>query len=226
MTATEWDPCADPGRVVADGDTIVMFFDGSKSSDASALVGCRVDDGHLITLGVWEKPTGPAGNLWTVDRADVDRAVRHAFATYDVVAFLADVREFESYVDTWGNEFRDRLLIEATTGRYAHPVAWDMRVKTSEFTFGCERFIADVRNSDLTHDGDGRLRRHILNARRRPNRFGLSIGKATRDSPDKIDLAVCAVGARIARQLLLAAPSWQKRTVKKRRTGRVVGFVG
>jgi hypothetical protein len=35
------------------------------------------------------------------------------------------------------------------------------------------------------------------NARRRPNKYGVGIGKEHRESRRKIDLAVCAVGARM-----------------------------
>ncbi|WP_329520520.1 hypothetical protein [Spirillospora sp. NBC_01491] len=219
-TSPQWAACADPGRVVADSDPVVLFFDGSKSDDASALVGCRVEDGHLFVLDCWEKPTGPAGDGWEVDRADVDRVVRATFERHDVVAFFADVAEFESYIDSWAAEFGDRLVIQATAGRYAHSVAWDMRAHVREFTEGAVRTEIDIRERDLTHDGDARLTRHVLNARRRPNRYGVTISKEGRESPKKIDLAVCAIGARIARRQLLASAAWTKRKARKR-TGRV-----
>src|SRR5690606_41017409 len=42
-------------------DEWVLFFDGSKSDDATGLVGCRLSDGHIVTLGVWERPSGGRG---------------------------------------------------------------------------------------------------------------------------------------------------------------------
>ena len=39
-------------------DGWVLFFDGSKSDDSTALVGCRLSDGHVVTLGIWAKPQG------------------------------------------------------------------------------------------------------------------------------------------------------------------------
>src|SRR4029079_9847087 len=100
LTHPDWAACADATRVVADKDTIVMFFDGSKNDDATGLVGCRVEDGHLFVLGCWEKPE--RADDWEVPRAEVDLAVRQAFDRFDVVAFYADVREFEQYIDDWG----------------------------------------------------------------------------------------------------------------------------
>ncbi|HET6909839.1 MAG TPA: terminase, partial [Mycobacteriales bacterium] len=41
------------------------------------------------------------------------------------------------------------------------------------------------------------LQRHMKNARRREGRYGITIGKESRSSQRKIDLAVCAVGARM-----------------------------
>lgn len=216
-THPAWAACKDVARVVPDGDAIVMFFDGSVTDDATGLVGCHMDSGHVFTLGCWEKPQGPAGKDWRVDRVDVDRVVRAAFDRWDVVAFFADVMGFESYVDAWGAEFGPRLLVDATPGRARHPVAWDMRARVKEFTEACERMLVDINARDVTHDGDSRLARHVLNARRRPNKYGVSIAKEGRESPRKIDLAVCAIGARMVRRLVLASPKWAKR---RRRTGK------
>jgi phage terminase large subunit-like protein len=87
-----------------------------------------------------------------------------------------------------------------------------MRVKVAEFTEACGRFLVDVEDLAVTHDGDPRMRRHMLNARRSPNKYGVSISKEGRDSPNKIDLAVCAIGARKARRDVIASGKLDKRT--------------
>ena len=99
-----------------------------------------------------------------------------------------------------------------------------MLTKSLEFTEACKRADFDIRDKDLTHDGDSRLQRHVLNARRRPNKYGVSVGKEGRASPKKLDLAVCAISARMVRRLVLASPDWAKRQKKRQRTGRVHGF--
>lgn len=66
-----------------------------------------------------------------------------------------------------------------------------------------EAFLADVEDENFTWDGDIRLRQHFLNAVRMPTRAGLSIGKEHRESKRKIDLAVCAIGARMVRRAYL-----------------------
>ncbi|MFH0243603.1 Terminase [Streptomyces sp. HK10] len=224
-TKPSWTACARPDLHIAEDAPMVMFFDGSKSDDATGLVGCDMATGHVMTLGCWEKPAGPDGKGWQVDRADVDLTVRRVIAERNVVAFFADLAEFESYVDAWGAEFGEQFLIQASVGRNAHPVAWDMRGHLRDFTQACERAEIDIRERDLTHDGDSRLQRHVLNARRRPNRYGVSVAKENRESPKKIDLAVCAIGARMVRRMVLSSPEWAKyKKPKKRRSGRVVGW--
>lgn len=222
----EWEACADPDKLITEEDPLVMFFDGSKSDDATGLVGCDVKTGHVMTLGVWEKPANAQPGSWQVDRQDVDRVVREVVAQRNVVAFFADVAFFENYIDTWANDFGDELVIPASSGRVSHPIAWDMRGKSYEFTEACQRMLVDIRDKAVTHDGDSRLARHVKNARRRPNKYGVSIGKESRESPHKIDLAVCAIGARMARRLLLASPQWAAHQggSSKRRAGRVYGW--
>lgn len=226
MDPLDWAQCTDATRVVADGDPIVLFFDGSKSDDATALVACDIATGHLFVLGAWERPLGPAGQGWEVDRVDVDRMVRAVHAVRDVVAFFGDVKEFEQHIDAWGQEFGDRYVIDATGGKARHAVAWDMRNNVREFTAAVERFKVDVLGGDLTHDGDSRLARHIANAVMAPNRWGTSVSKESRESPRKIDLAVCAIGARMVRRLVLASDGWAKRSQPKARksNGLVVGW--
>jgi hypothetical protein len=219
VSAPEVDACHQPDIApLGDGDEVALFFDGSTGNDATGLVAVRLDDGHATVLHCQERPPGPAGKAWRVDKPAADLAVRQAFQRFTVYGFAADVREFESYVDSWGQEFGRGLLVDATTGKYRHPVAFDMRTRVPEFTAATERTLADIRQKTLTHDGDLRLRRHLLNARRAPNKYGVSIAKESRDSPHKIDLAVCLIGARMVRRLVLASEKYQRR---KRRTRKV-----
>lgn len=203
-------------KPLADGEEIVLFFDGSKSDDSTGLLAVRISDGAPFLLGAWEKPERAKG--WRVDTADVDREVKSAFARFDPLAFYADVKEFEQSIDSWALEFSDRLLIDATPGRARHAVAWDMRSRIKEFTEAAERTLVDVKDQHVPHDGDPRLQRHMLNARRAPNKYGVSISKTGRESPHKIDFAVCLIGARKAWRDLLASTAWTNR--KPKRTGK------
>ena len=97
-----------------------------------------------------------------------------------------------------------------------------MRTRSYDFTMACELTLTEIQERAFTHDGDSRVGRHVVNARRHPNRWGVSIAKESRDSPKKIDAAVCVIGARMARRLLLAKRAAEP--VKKPRSGRVHGF--
>lgn len=206
----EWDNIQAAERVeLAPGDRITLGFDGSTTGDHTALVACRVQDGALVLLNLWNPDKFPKEE---VPREDVDAAVRSAFERYDVVAFRADVKEFEAYIDQWGRDFKKRIKVNASPG---NPIAFDMRGQTKRFALDCERFLDAVMEGDLTHDGNKILRQHVLNAKRNPTKFdAISIRKASKDSSRKIDAAVCAVLAFGARQDFLMS--------KKDRSGKVV----
>jgi phage terminase large subunit-like protein len=57
----------------------------------------------------------------------------------------------------------------------------------------CTAFYSSVMERTLSHDGDPRLARHIVNAVVKPSPMGDYITKVDKDSPAKIDLAVAAV---------------------------------
>jgi len=203
LTPQEWTQLAAPDRFVEPGEDIVLFFDGSKSRDATALVGCCVSDGHVFTVGAWEPDT--AHNTEdVVPVVAVDATVAKAFREWNPVAFFADVKEWEGFTKVnWPLLYADRLLLHAEpTGKEPQAIAWDMRSKEREFTWSVELTETEVKEQGFTHDGDPRMTRHVGNARRKPNRWG---GKESPDSPRKIDLAVAMVGARMVRRLFVAS---------------------
>lgn len=209
----EWDARADAERVVADGAIVTLGFDGSKTDDHSALIGCEVDTGHMFEVGVWE-PLQVSGE---VDRHAIDRAVREAFERFDVVGFYSDLHPFESYVDQWAEDLGRDLLVKASPHQ---PVAWDIRGRGFLFTSACERFHDAVMEKALTHCGSTKFRQHVHNARNAPNKWGISVRKESRESPRKIDSVPAAVLARLARQDYMALPEHRRR--RKARTGRAV----
>jgi hypothetical protein len=219
VTPQSWELCARRDLVVEAGEQIVMFFDGSRSRDATALIGCRVEDGHVFVIGVWE-PDPSHDTVDVVDVAAVDSAVEAAFERYDVVGFFGDVKEWEGFTKvTWPDRYADQLVVKAVVGgKDPQAIAWDMRSRVYEFGVACELTEAEIKDQQLTHDGHPVLSRHVGNARRHPTRGVVSLRKESPDSPNKIDAAVAMVGARMLRRLALAG------TVKRKRrgTGRVV----
>ena len=67
------------------------------------------------------------------------------------------------------------------------------------------RDLIDVEGLDgpFRHDGHTMLVAHVNNARARLNKFGLIIGKVTRDSSANVDAAVAMIGANVGRRLAL-----------------------
>jgi hypothetical protein len=231
----QWDACRDDDRVLEEDTAITLFFDGSKSDDATGLVGCGIDDGHIWTFGVWRRPaTMPAADEWNVPRAEVADIVDMVFKNYDVRAFWADPgsgkddegqRYWYPLIDRWSATYGAQLDLWASeSGADRHAVMWDMSgtskgLRQRLFTEACEATATDVADGNLTHDGNPVLREHATNAKRRPNAYGVSIGKDHPSSNYKIDLAVCAVGARMLRRLWLALP---KNKRHRRKTGRMM----
>jgi phage terminase large subunit-like protein len=204
----EWDDVEDLKLKLEKGDRVTLGFDGSKSNDHTALVACRVEDGALFLIKTWN----PDDFNGEVPRDQIDATVRSMFERYDVVAFRADVKEFEAYVDQWGQEFKKRIKVNASPN---NPIAFDMRGQQKRFALDCERFLDAVLEQELIHDGNKVLRQHVMNARRHPTNYdAISIRKASKDSSRKIDAAVCAVLAYGARQDFLMS--------KKNRSRRAV----
>lgn len=221
ISQPEWAGVADAAKHVRYDDEIVLGFDGSRRrsrgvTDATALVGCRVSDGHLFLLGCWEQPDGPFGKDWQVPTMEVLAAVEDAFKSYRVVGMYADPAKWESHVATWEAKHGRRLKVKSSM---QHPIEWWMTGGRSNLIVrALEKFRSSVVDGELSHDGGSVLARHILNARRRESRSGIQIAKEHPESPRKIDAAVAAVLAWQCRVDAVAKGLGKKKT----RSGRVV----
>ena len=224
VTQQQWAVMADASFHISDGDDITLGFDGSRVNDATALVGCHVETGFVFTIGIWETENGRV----PIPVAEVDAAVAEAFRRWNVWAFFADVKEWENSTKVaWRNLYGDELSVWSVPGgRDPQPIAWDMRSHTAEFTLACEMVQKEIEGASFRHDGDSRLGRHAVNARERPNRWGVSIAKESPKSERKIDGAVSMVIARHARRLVLASKEYkeQRRNGGKAKSGKVWSF--
>lgn len=201
----QWGKLADPTLQLADGDMVTLGFDGSKSDDHTALIATRVEDGAWFTIDVWD----PAQYDGEAPRDLIDGTVRQTMERYDVVGFYSDLHPWESYVDQWADDFGRDLCVKAST---KHPIAWDMRAHNKKFTLeGAERVHDEIVEEQFAHDGDARTREHVHNARRRPNRWGVTFGKEHRESSRKIDALPAGVLSRMARRDYLALPESKQR---------------
>lgn len=219
ISAPEWNACSKP-QEVAKTDEITLGFDGSRKrsrgvTDATALIGCRVSDGYLFEIRVWEQPEGPAGEDWEIPTAEVDYEVRKAHESYKVVGMFADPAKWESYIAQWESDFGRKYRVKSSQN---HPIEWWMTGNRSYLVVrALEQFQNAVIDREMVHSGDLALTRHILNARRRLGRSGLSIAKEHPDSKNKIDAAVAAVLAYQARLQALSKGEATKNTFVPRR---------
>lgn len=171
-------------------------------TDATALIGCRVSDGHLFELGVWEQPAGAAGENWEVPKAEVLAAVESAFERFNVVGFYADPAKWQEHVMGWEARYGHRLEVKASR---QHPVEWWMTGgRAIQIVRATQRLLDAILEREMTYDGSYALTRHFLNARRREGRTGIQIMKENPDSPRKIDAAVASILAFEARSQAVA----------------------
>lgn len=217
LTEYEWAARCDAAKVVADKELITLGFDGSRKrtrgvTDATALVACRVSDGHVFEVRVWEQPANQPD--WQVPTTEVEAEVKAMFEQYQVVGFYADPAKWETYVAGWEAAYGTQLQVKATQ---QHPIQWWMTGgRASLITQALEKFESAVVDGEMTHDGSSALTRHVLNARRIPKRTGVQIGKPNPDSPMKIDAAIAAVLAWQARLDALAKGVQDQKPKSKR----------
>lgn len=204
----EWNSRKREDAEIRNGDTITLGFDGSRKrsrgvTDATALIGCRVSDGFLFEIKIWEQPEGPAGKEWKVPQAEVLAAVRDAFQRYNVVGFYADPAKWESSVADWEAQYGKRLKVKATR---TNPIEWWMTGgRAMHIVRATEALHTAVIDGSMIHRGDYALTRHVLNSRRRSTPQGIQISKESPDSPRKIDAAVAGILAWAARLDAIAA---------------------
>jgi hypothetical protein len=224
VSAVEWGACLDATKVIADKDVVVLGFDGSRGrvsgkADATALIGCRVNDGHLFEVGVWEQKSGEKD--WAPPHLEIDAAVRDAFTKWNVVGFYCDPSGWTEYVAKWEAAYGRRLALKATqanplsvwpNGKGASVIEHVERLRQAIVTSGEAK--ARGLEPELTHDGTSALTRHVLNARRRQSRSGYLLYKAYPDSPAKIDASYAAVMAWKARLDAIAKGANKVRTGK------------
>lgn len=232
-----FDALADVSEVVADDEQVALFLDCSKSSDATGLMGCRISDGFNFTIDVWQKPHGDRGKGWMAPRHEVDAAVRTAFEQFHVTWLGVDPSPAKddddealywvTQIDAWHRDFRDDVAVWATPGAQGNSVLFDMRLsqrgaveRNKVFTETAMHVAATI-DEDLSadaktfrHDGNAWLRQHTHNAKRRPNKWGVSLGKVNRDSTRLVDLAVCMVGANLGRRVVLNSGKLPKKRGK------------
>jgi phage terminase large subunit-like protein len=194
MDPEQWHARATDERLEP-GDRIALGFDGSRVADATALVACRLGDGLVQPLAIFEAPrdpeTGQPDPEWEVPRELVDAAIAEAMELYDVVRGYFDPPLWQTEIDGWARDYGEEAVMRFSTNR-------------ARMQSATERFRTDVSGGEFGHVGDEQLTAHVLNARVRQARNGYWLAKSRPSSPEKIDAAVAAVLAYEARADALA----------------------
>lgn len=186
-----WDELARPGTRIEDKERIVIGVDGARYQDALAIVATDVKTGFQWPLGIWERPLDAPEN-YEHPMDDADGVVIDAFERYNV---------WRVYIDPGSQYANIAPLMEKWQGRWGEKkiVGWLMN-RPKPTAYMIRGYISAIQTGDLTHDGDERMHRHIMNARRREvnvydedGRKMFVIQKEAPNSPAKIDGA--AAGA-------------------------------
>ena len=173
-----WAACGRAGHI-PDGAEVVIALDGSFSRDCTALVVATVTDRpHVHLYALWEAPEGSRD--WRVPVVAVEDAIRAACARWRVLEVTADPYRWQ----------RSLEVLDADN----IPVSefFQNAARMGPATARTYQLIVD---QVLTHDGDQRLARHVANAILKADSRGARLSKEHKDSPRRIDAAVCVVMA-------------------------------
>ena len=161
---------------------VIVGFDGSFNGDCTALAYCTIpkDDElpHVGLIRVWEKQPEDTDD-WRVSTSEVEDEIIQFCQKYNVKEIACD-------------PFRWQRSMEAMQD-LGLPVVEYPSSSPSRMVPACSKMYTAVTESNLTHDGNPTLARHLTNAVIKVDRLGPRIVKEHRGSPRKIDAAVAAV---------------------------------
>ena len=173
-----WAKCAAEG-VPADGEEIVIGFDGSFNNDSTAVIGCTTGERkHLFVIGLWERP--PTRNEdWQVPIHEVESAIVEACRRWNV-------REVACDPYRWARTME--MLDEVLPGRVLEFPQSPQRMSPATM-----RFYSMSVNGELSHDDHPGFARHVANCSTKQDQRGTRVAKESRFSARKIDAAVAAI---------------------------------
>lgn len=207
-----------------DGTLVAIGFDGSKTRDATALVGTVIEDGYQFLFGLWERP--PSADEWEVPVDEVDQAVDEAFRRWDVWRLYADPYYWDTQVAEWqGRHGAIKGGGRRARGVVPWPTNTHKRMALSLAAYAGALRAGEARIGGATPDLADAFRAHLGNAYKtelnifddRGNPLWL-LRKERDDSPFKIDAAMAGALSWEARRDAVAAG------VVKRRSRRPVSI--
>lgn len=157
------------------GSKVTAGFDASWNRDATSIVVMDYETGFFKIWRVWERPDD-ADEQWLIPRHEVIQAVHDLFKTYDVEVMYADRKFYADEIHEW------RVINKYKVQEYAQDA--------TTISGSAARFLTNIVDKTITHDGGEVLTRHVLNAIADPAK---AYKKKTRDSREKIDSLAAAV---------------------------------
>jgi len=166
------------GEFVSPGTAITIGFDGSLNDDSTVVRGCRMSDGFLFRIGVWEKPEGSAGDGWQVPRGEVLATIRQAHSDYNVIRGYYDPHEWRSDIDALSDQLGAERVVGFPTSKY---------VAMSD---ALDRLLTGFTTGQIWHDEDVVAAEHYGNVFKAPRGRLMLVKKETPNSARKIDSVV------------------------------------
>ena len=187
------------------GTRVCLSLDGSETGDWTAIKAETVD-GLLFTPrrvgsdlpAIWN----PADSGGRIPRAEVDATVDRLFDAFDVEIMQCDPPLWETEIDAWA--------LRHDLPKRPRVIRWET-YRPKPMHAATERFLVDLRERRLRHDGCPITTTHIRNARMAHRRDGAYM-LAKPDAARKIDAAVASVVAHEAAAATRADPdsAWNR----------------
>ena len=197
FSGDRWDVFADPSRTPGPSKKtpLVVFLDGSKTRDATALIAWTVEDRpHLFLAGLWERPDASLREQWHVPEKQVRDAVEALMADYTVALLAGDSDRFWSpQLSAWEELHGEDTVVHFPT-RMGKLMGGAIERFEEEFSAGLAA-ADEGAPTPWTHDGNPDLRRHMANTvkGRRPQSPYPILAKESEGVAAKIDAAVAAI---------------------------------
>lgn len=178
-----------PGRLVTAG------FDGALHHDSAGIVITDMETGKQQVVGLWERPLDlPPDDDWSVDIEDLNETLDFVFSNWNVYHLYGDPPYFTTEMDEWAGKYGEKKIVKWWTNR-KKPMAYAIRTWHIDWSGKGQKY-------SFVNDEQGKaLARHVGNAVKWPTRikdddtgeFLWIIGKDGDKSPNKMDLAMCAI---------------------------------
>lgn len=186
-----------PDRRAADGERIVLVFDGSYSRDSTALVGVTVERRpHGFVIGHWQRPLNARAG-WRTPRGEVMDAVAAAMERWEVVELSCDPFGWGIEVEEWEQTYDVTEPFPTNQPSRFGPAVDAMEQAicgTGDDNTAIEdewwRETFEIGEPRITFEDHPALRQHFANCVPVRSRGYTVVTKESTDSPHKIDLAV------------------------------------